>query len=328
LYIPYDAFAPNAVGDIPPVELLIWTKAGGPPTHIPLPADIMRSIWRDHLRWRGARLALRDRAAAAEAAGTHRALVPVPVPADTALRTAIRFEQQHRDADAARITLERLVDPTLRPNDRRIALMSLASTFQADDDAPAAAMLANELTAMDPCALSGTSDVGGAPVGNETYGGMRAAGGLLDGLRPEARCTPLPHWVTLVRGTLLPGYGQYRSWSRAVGIATGALTLSGAITAYKFLSDANSSYAKYHVTQTGFAPYLRTAAKNDRRNARTLATAAGALWVASAIEGELHERIVGARLRAEHDFWFKPIVGTADGAGSAAFSAGLSLTFR
>ena len=35
--------------------------------------------------------------------------------------------------------------------------MSLASTFQADDDEPSAAFVASDLTAMDPCALSGSS---------------------------------------------------------------------------------------------------------------------------------------------------------------------------
>jgi hypothetical protein len=312
------------------VELLIWTKAGGPPTHIPLPTNIMRAVWWDYLRWRGARLAARDRIAATAPVGTHRALVPVPVPSDTALRTAVRLEREHRDADAAGITLERLADPKLSVNDRRIALMSLATTFQTDDDAPAAALVANDLITIDPCALSGTSESGGAPVENDAYSGMRAAGGLLDGLRPDARCAPYPHWISLGRGLLAPGYGQYRSWSRAAGLATGILTVAGAITAYGILRDANTSYAKYSATQTGFAPYFRTAAKKDRRDARSLAIASGALWIASAIEAEVHERVLSARMTAEHDFWFKPIVGAAGSAtqGGAGFSAGLSLTFR
>jgi hypothetical protein len=327
LYIPYDAFAPDAVGDIPPVELLIWTKAGGPPSHIPLPPNIMRAVWQDYLRWRGARLSSRDRTAASGSA--HRTLVPLPTPTDPALKTAIRLGEQNRDAESASMMLERLsTTPALSVNDRRIALMSLATTFQADDDAPAAAMLGSELMAIDPCALSGTSETGGPAVANDAYAAMRAAGGLFDGLRPDARCTPLPGWVTLWRG-LLPGYGQYRSWSRAVGISTAALTVSGGITAYVFLHNANSSYAKYVATQSGFASYLRTAAKKDRRDAHTLAVAAGALWLASAIEGEVHERVVGARLHAEHDFWFRPIVGGGNAASpQGAFSAGLSLSFR
>jgi hypothetical protein len=111
LYVPYDAIAPGPAGDMPDVELQIWSKAGGPPAIIPLPRDILRSVWWDYLRWRAARLAL----------------------------------HQHRDAEAAFTTLERLADATLTPKDRRLALMSLETTFQADDDAAAAALVKNEL---------------------------------------------------------------------------------------------------------------------------------------------------------------------------------------
>ena len=236
LYIPYDAFAPDAAGNIPPVELLIWTKAGGPPTHIPLPADIMLAVWRDNLRWRAARLAAFDRAAATLPAGTHRALLPVPTPTDTALRTAVRFEQQHRDAAGASITLERLTDAKLTLNDRRIALMSLATIFQADDDAPAAAMLANELLTIDPCALSGTSESGGAPVENDAYSGMRAAGGLLDGLRPAARCTASPPWVSLVRG-LIQATASTADGRVPSDSPPGSSRRPGAVTAFTFLHE-------------------------------------------------------------------------------------------
>jgi hypothetical protein len=64
LYIPYDAIAPDANGDMPEIELLIWSKADGPPAHVPLPGDIMRAVWRDYLRWREVRAAMRDHAAA------------------------------------------------------------------------------------------------------------------------------------------------------------------------------------------------------------------------------------------------------------------------
>jgi hypothetical protein len=66
LYIPYDAIAPDTAGGMPETELLIWSKAGGPPQHIPLPVDIMRTVWRDYLRWTGARLSVRNHAATLE----------------------------------------------------------------------------------------------------------------------------------------------------------------------------------------------------------------------------------------------------------------------
>ena len=108
------------------------------------------------------------------------------------------------------------------------------------------------------------------------------------------------------------------------------LTAAGAITAVRLLNSANSSYAKYAATQSGFAAYLRTSAKRDRASARTMATAAAALWVASAVEGEVHERLHAAHVAAEHDFWFRPAVAapsTPQGSG-AAFAAGITFQFR
>lgn len=273
LYIPFDAIAPDPSGDMPDTELQIWSKVDGPPAHIPLPGSIMRAVWWDHLRWLGARL-----------------------PAT--------------DAGATTAALERLADPKLARDDRRVTLMSLAGTFQADGDAPAAALVANELTGIDPCALTGSD--------------------LLDRTRPPARCTSFPPGATLLRGLLLPGYGQYRTWSRTVGAATAVLTAAGAITAVRLLNSANSSYAKYAATQSGFAAYLRTSAKRDRASARTMATAAAALWVASAVEGEVHERLHAAHVAAEHDFWFRPAVAapsTPQGSG-AAFAAWITFQFR
>ena len=330
LYIPYDAIAPDAAGEIPETELQIWSKVGGPPAHIPLPRDIMRAVWWDHLRWRAARLANHAGLTATAAGDAHPARLPMPVPTDTALRTALVLEREHRDADAAALTLERLADRKLAVDDRRIALLSLAATFRDDGDAAAASLLANELTAIDPCALTGNEAVHVAPVADDRRNAARSEDALLDRTRPAVRCTAFPLGATLLRGLLIPGYGQYRTWSRAAGAATAALTVAGAITALQFLNSANSSYAKYTVTQNGFAPYYRAAAKHDRVNARTMATVSAALWLASAIESEVHERVHAAHIAAERDFWLRPAAAEAAapaGAG-AALAAGFTFTFR
>ncbi|MFI5233314.1 MAG: hypothetical protein ACHQSE_12470 [Gemmatimonadales bacterium] len=296
LYIPYDAIAPDAAGDMPETELQIWSKAGGPPAHIPLPGAIIRAVWWDYLRWRAARL-----------------------PA--------------RDADEATTALERLADRTLAVDDRRVTLLSLAATFQADGDAPAAALVASELTGIDPCALSGIDTPrGGRDAGDagDATARMRSVAAVLDRTRPVARCTSYRPGATLLRGLLIPGYGQYRTWSRAVGAATAVLTTAGAITAVTFVNSANSSYAKYVATQNGFALYLRASAKRDRANARSLATAAAALWIASAVEGEVHERLHAARVAAENEFWLRPGVtapATPRGSGAAVL-AGFTVRFR
>ena len=329
LYIPYDAIAPTPTGDMPAVELLIWTKAGGEPDHIPLPSNILHTVWWEYLRWRSVRLASHDKATMATPAARRRVIVKVPTPSDTGLKSALRLEAQGRDADATSIILERLTDEKMSVNDRRIALMNLSSTFQADDDLPSAAMVGNELTAMDPCALSGADLPGGAAVANDAYTGMRNAGSLLDHTRSGARCFAYKPGATFLRG-LIPGYGQYKTWSHIVGLSTGALTATFAITSYGFLVNANSWYSRYQNEKSGIAPRYFTTAVSQRNNATTMAIATGVLWLGSAIEAEWQERVHASRLAAIHEFWFRPILTNVpnSGGGSAGFAGGLRFEFR
>ena len=327
LYIPYDAIAPGPNGDIPHTELLIWTRAGGEPDHIPLPGNIMRAIWWDHLGWRGTRLASRDRATST--APARRTLVRVPTPSDTGLRTALRREREGHDADGTTIMLERLTEPALSVNDRRIALMSLASIFQADDDAPSAALVADELTSMDPCSLTGSAAPANSNLSDDAYSGFRSAEALLDHTRPGVRCTAMRPGAVFLRGLIVPGYGQYTTWSHLLGISGTALTLAGAFTAYGFLQSSKNSYAAYEVNRTGFASYFYTSSKRERGNALTLATASAVLWVGMALEAEIQERVHASRLAAVREFWIRPMLtlGAAPGAG-AGLSGGLTLSFK
>ena len=330
LYIPYDAIAPTATGDMPQVELMIWTKAGGEPDHIPLPSNILHTVWWEYLHWRAQRLATRDKATSAAPVSARRVIVRVPAPSDTGLRTALRRQGEGRDAEATGIFLERLTDDKISVNDRRIALMSMASTFQADDDLPSAALVANELTALDPCALSGGENPGGAAVGNQAYTGMRAAGALLDHTRGGVRCFAYRPGATLLRGILVPGYGQYKTWSHLIGLSTGALTATLAFTSYSFLQSANSWYARYQAERSGIAPRFFTTAVSQRNNASTVATATVALWLAAAIEAEWQERIHASRLAAVHEFWFRPIITAPTGPGGSGpgLAGGLRFEFR
>jgi hypothetical protein len=329
LYIPYDAIAPTPTGDMPQVELLIWTKAGGEPDHIQLPGDILHMVWWEYLRWRSARLVSRDKATIAMPAARRRVIVKTPAPSDTGLRTALRREGEGRDADATGIILERLTDDKISTDDRRIALMSLASTFQADDDLPAAALVANELTAMDPCALSGSDNPGGAAMANAAYTGLRATGSLLDHTRSGVRCWAYKPGATFLRG-LIPGYGQYKTWSHIVGLSTGALTVALAYTSYSFLQSGNSWYSRYQNEKSGIAPRFFTQAVNQRNAATALAIATGVLWLGSAVEAEWQERVHASRLAAVHEFWFRPIITSSPGAGGAApgFASGVRFEFR
>ena len=330
LYIPFDAIAPNTTGDLPQIELLIWSKAGGEPDHIPLPNDIIRTVWWDYLRWRAQRLAARDGATQATPDALRRRIVTVPMPSDAALREALRLQHESRDAEASKIILERLADEKLSAEDRRIALMSLASTFQADDDPAAAAFVASELTSMDPCALRGTSLSPRAPIGNDEYTSMRATAALLDRTRPGIRCTSAWPGETLLRGILFPGGGQFATWSRLMGITIGAITLGGGAAAYAYKVSSDNLYSRYQTTlnPTG-VPYFNMAV-NAQKHAQQIAHEAADFWIATAVEAEIQERIRALGLAEVDRFWVRPIVTAPPGLGSDAvgLAAGVTLRFR
>ena len=331
LYIPFDAIAPGLTGDMPATELMIWTKAGGEPDHIVLPSNIMHIMWWEYLHWRAARLATRDRATSAAPGVTRAGVVRVPTPSDDGLKTALRRQREGRFSESATITLERLTDEKLSVNDRRIALMSMANSFQVDDDAPAAAFVANDLTAMDPCALSGSDTQGaGTKVPNEAYTGLRSVGSMLDHTRNAVRCTSFRPGATLLRGLLVPGYGQYKTWSHLIGMSTTALTVAGALTSYGFLLSANQWYSHYQTNLSGYAPRDFTQAVSQRNNASIVLAGTIGIWVASAIEAEWQERVHASRLAAVHDFWFRPIMTGPAGSGSSVpgLAGGLRFEFR
>lgn len=329
LYIPYGAIAPLPTGDMPQVELLIWTAAGGEPDHIPLPGNILHTMWWEYLRWRSVRLASHDKATIATPVAARRQVVHVREPSDDGLRAALRAQLGGHDADATSIMLERLTDSKISVNDRRIALMSLASTFQADDDAPSAALVANELTAMDPCALSGSENAGGAPVANASYTSMRNAGAMLDHTRSGARCFAYKPGATFLRG-LIPGYGQYKTWSHLGGLLDGALTATLGFASYYYLNSGTTFYARYQSERSGLAPRFYTKAVDARTSGNALAIGTAFVWLGSAIEAEIQERVHAARLAENHEFWFRPIITVAPGpgGGAAGVRGGMRLEFR
>lgn len=330
IYIPFEAIQPTPTGDMPHMELMIWTKAGGDPDHILLPSNIMHTVWWDYLRWHAQRLAVRDKATMATAPAMRRKIVPVPTPTDTGLKTAQRRQREGRDADATKILIERLSDEKLSTNDRRIALMSLASTFQADDDAPSAAFVASDLTAMDPCALSGSATPTKGSIENDAYTTLRNTGAMLDHTRPGIRCTSVRPGLTLLRGLIIPGWGQYDTWSHLIGLSTTALTLGGVFTSYEFIQSANNWYARYQADLSGYAPRKFTNAVSQRNNASTVAIATAVVWIGAAVESEWQERIHASHLAAVHEFWFRPILTAPAAPGGIApgLGAGFRFEFR
>jgi hypothetical protein len=329
LYIPYDAIAPNATGDVPPVELMIWTKAGGEPDHIPLPGDILRQVWWEHLRWRAARLAAREAAPGARPGATPVGILRVPQPADADLKAAIRLQFEGRLSASSSLALERLADERMTANDRRIALMVTANSLQVAKDAPAAALLANELTAMDPCALSG-SFAPGATVEHDAYASAAAMGAMLDHTRSGARCFAYAPGKLFLRGLMIPGYGQYSSWSPLIGKMVAGVVATGAVWALVYHIRALSDYSRYQTLLNGYAPPYFGRAELEESQAKSIAIATGAFWVLTALEAEIHERVHARRLAAIHDFWFRPIMmgPNASGAPAPAAAGGLSFHFR
>ena len=329
LYISYDAIAPDATGEVPPVELMIWTKADGEPDHIPLPGDILRQVWWEHLRWRAARLAAREAAPGARPGATPVGILRVPQPADADLKAAIRLQAEGRLSASSSLALERLAGEHLTANDRRIALMLTANSLQVAGDATASALLANELTAMDPCALSG-SFAPGATVGKDAYTSAATTVAMLDHTRSGARCFAYAPGKVFLRGLIIPGYGQYSSWSPLIGKAVGAVTATGAVAALIFHLRAKSFYSTYQTTLNGYGPPYFQQAQLSESQAKSIAIETGAFWVLTAFEAEMQERVHARRLAVIHDFWFRPIMmgAAASGASAPAAAGGLTFHFR
>jgi hypothetical protein len=329
MYISYDAIAPNATGEVPHVELLIWTKANGEPDHIPLPADILRQVWWEHLRWRAARIAMRETALGARPGATPVGILRVPQPTDADLKAAIRLQAEGRLSASSSLALERLADKRLAENDRRIALMVTANTLQVAQDAPASALLANELTAMDPCVLSG-SFVRGATVGNDAYTSAVSTGAMLDHTRSGARCFAYAPGRVFLRGLIIPGYGQYTSWSPLAGKMIAGVAAIGAVGALIFHLKARNDYSKYQTLLNGYAPPYFGRAELEESQAKAILLETAGFWVLAALEAELQERVHAKRLAVIHEFWFRPITmgTTTSGASTPGIASGLTFHFR
>jgi hypothetical protein len=328
MYVPYDALAPNVTGDVPHVELLIWSKAGGEPDHIPLPPNIMRAVWWDHLRWRAARTEAQDHATSALPAGSRTGVVRVPSPSDPGLKTAIRLQREGRYSASTTLALERLTDDHLSANDRRIALMSTANSFQVEGDASSAALVANELTATDPCAMSGGT--ASESTSNDAYSAVTATRAMLDRTRSGARCVAYKPGAVFLRGLMIPGYGQYTSWSPLVGKMVAGATLAGATGSLLFHLQARSLYSTYQATLNGYGPQYFQKAVNAETNARNVAIGTAAFWVATAFEAEIQERFFAIRVAQARQFWIRPTVtsATASGPPVPALASGVTFRFR
>ena len=329
LYISYDAIAPNATGDMPPVALMIWTRGGGEPDPIPLPGNILREVWWDHLRWRAARLADLDTALLAGRGAKPAGVLRLPHPADGGLKTALRLQSEGRLSAASSLALERLTDNHLTTDDRRIGLLLAANSFQVYSDAPASALLANELTAMDPCALSG-SFARGVTVENDAYTSAIATGAMLDHTRSGTRCFAYAPGKVFLRGLVIPGYGQYTSWSPLMGKIVAGVAATGAIGALVYHIKALNDYSTYRTLLNGYAPAYFGTAQREESQAKAMVLETGAFWVLAALEAEIHERIHAKELAVIHDFWFRPIMAApnASGAPTPAASGGLTFHFR
>ena len=68
----------------------------------------------------------------------------------------------------------------------------------------------------------------------------------------------------------------------------------------------------------------------QRQNAQIVGIATGVLWLGSALEAEIQERVHASRLNAVHDFWFKPLLSATPGTNTVApsFVGGLKFEFR
>jgi hypothetical protein len=158
---------------------------------------------------------------------------------------------------------------------------------------------------------------------------MRNAGAMLDHTRSGARCFAYKPGATFLRG-VIPGYGQYKTWSHLGGLLDGALITVLAGSSYIYLNSGKTFYAQYQNEKSGLAPRFYTKAVDARSSGNLLAIAAAFAWIGSALEAEIQERVHASRLAENHDFWFKPIISVspASGGGASSFGGGLRFEFR
>ncbi len=329
LYVPFESIAPLANGNMPDVTLLIWNRADEKPEQIIVPANILHTVWWDNLYWRAAQL---PKVVASNARAFPKAMLPVPAPNDTGLKTALRLQRAGRDAEAVNSALLRLnIGQNVSTNDRRVGLMTVAETFQANGDMTSAALVADELTSMDPCAISSTTAVSskraatGNPAGDER---LSEVGALFDRARPNVRCTSQYPGTTFLRG-LIPGYGQFTTWSKLIGLGVGTVIVAGAVIAHNKKTQADALYVTYVNEKSGHASQYYLAATNRKHDAVLVGTVTAALWIATAIEAEVQERVHASRLAAVREFWLRPLIAPVSAAnGSLGVSGGLQLRFR
>jgi hypothetical protein len=144
------------------------------------------------------------------------------------------------------------------------------------------------------------------------------------------RCTSQVPGTTFLRG-LIPGYGQFTTWSRMAGLGVASLVVTGAIVANNKNQQADALYKQYQITLSARAPQYYLAAHNRQHDAQLVATVAAGIWIGSSIEAEVQERIHAARLAAVREFWLRPFLTPTPASGngnSLGLAGGLQLSFR
>ncbi len=308
------AFAPDAEGRVPRLEVHVFNPVDPEPDVLPIPDVLIRAVWQQMLPWQARSLDSTD-------AQLTPVAVDFEVPQDSALRAA--YEQFRRGAmgAAASGALTRLMFRP-RPAQREIrdAMVEAAVAFSMRDRDAEALFLITDVMEVYPC-LTLAPEV------------PQALREMADAVRKPARCTSIPLPMVALR-SFVPGLGQAtgplrRRLALTSFVATAA-TYAAAEAARSYARDSYRSYVEYQGGESPRAPARYRRAQNARVIGNALTIGAVGLWVGSGVEAVWNEyqhkrRIdevqnVGAPRRRAGGVSVAPAI--------AADRVGLSVSFR
>lgn len=270
VWIEPDAFAPDAEGESPQLEIHVWNMVDEEPDILPMPVEVVRAVWQQMMPWRAMTLG-RDGVAPKDVGR-----IALPMPSDSVLRVAHERYLAGEPGVAASTALERFMYRPMPPRKEILNAMLLsASAFSAYGEDEAALSLVADVIEVFPC-LTLSAD---APASMHE---------MVDRVpRAEARCTSIPLPIIALR-SLVPGWGQAtgplrRRMALSVAAGTaGAYLLSAAAREFQ-----RGNYEKYLAYRGGGGPNAEALigrAELGRNLANGLQVAAVTAWVGAGIE--------------------------------------------
>lgn len=274
------AFAPDAEGRVPRLEVHVFNPVDPEPDILPLPEPLIRAVWQQMLPWQARLL---------DVAGAARTPVPFgfPAPTDSALRAAHEaFERGDLGAAASGALTRLMFRPRPPQAEIRTAMLESAVAFSMRERDAEALFLITDVMEVYPCLTF-------APEVPAALREMAAAAAK------PARCTAIPLPLIAAR-SLVPGWGQATSPNRRrLALTVLASTTASYATAAIAHDYAERKYEAYRAYAGGGFPSAESrykVAQQARIAGNVMSAVAASLWVGAGLEALWHEHRFAQRL--------------------------------